>query len=216
MLVTAESGKRRPGRPRDAELNERRRKEILAVAIRQFAQHGFTATDVQVIADELGVGKGTVYRYFPSKERLFLAAVDQGMASLREAVDSAAARTRTPLARVEAGIRAYLEYFDRNPAVVELIIQERAQFRDRKRPTYFVHRDANLGPWRKLFADLIAAGAMRDLPIDRILNVVSDFLYGTMFTNYFNGRKTSLATQARDVIDVLFQGLLADRKTRSS
>lgn len=216
MLVTAENAKRRPGRPRDAELNERRRKQILAVAIRQFAERGFTATDVQLIADELRVGKGTVYRYFPSKERLFLAAVDQGMESLREAVDAAAARSRTPLARVEAGIRAYLEYFDRNPAVVELIIQERAQFRDRKRPTYFVHRDANLGPWRKLFAELIAVGIMRNLPVDRILTVVSDFLYGTMFTNYFNGRKTSLATQARDVIDVLLQGLLADRTTRSS
>lgn len=209
MLIAADTKRRGPGRPRDEQLSRRRRSEILAVAIRQFARRGFAETDMQLIADELGVGKGTVYRYFPSKERLFLAAVDQGMAALREAVDAAAGRARTPLARVEAGIRAYLEYFDRHPAVVELIIQERAQFRDRKRPTYFVHRDANLGPWRDLFAGLIASGVMRKVPVDRVLNVVSDFLYGTMFTNYFAGRKTSLATQAGDVIDVLFNGLLS-------
>ena len=211
MPATARA-RRGPGRPRDEQLSRRRRKEILAVAIRHFAERGFADTDVQLIADELGVGKGTVYRYFSSKERLFLAAVDRGMEALREAVDAAAARATGPLPRIEAGIRAYLEYFDRHPAVAELIIQERAQFRDRKRPTYFVHRDANLGPWRELFARLIASGVMRDVPVDRILDVVSDFLYGTMFTNHFAGRRTALATQARDVLDVLFHGLLADRK----
>jgi AcrR family transcriptional regulator len=204
--------RRGPGRPRDDQLSHRRRREILSVAIRHFARHGFSASDVQSIADELRVGKGTVYRYFPSKDRLFLAAVDHGMAGLREAVDTAAARAESPLARIEAGIRAYLEYFDRHPDVVELIIQERAQFRDRKRPTYFVHRDANLGPWRDLFRRLIADGVLRDVPVDRILEVVSDFVYGTMFTNHFAGRKMPLATQARDVLDVLFHGLLANRK----
>lgn len=211
-MPASAAARRGPGRPRDEQRSHRRRREILTVAIRHFAERGFAATDIQLIADELHVGKGTVYRYFPSKERLFLAAVDQGMEGLREAVDAAAARASDPLARIEAGIRAYLEYFDGHPAVVELIIQERAQFRDRKRPTYFVHRDANLGPWRTLFARLITEGVLRDVPVDRILEVISDFVYGIMFTNHFTGRKTSLATQARDILDVLFHGLLVDGK----
>lgn len=213
VVATSNLKRRGPGRPRDEQLSCRRRSEILAAAILHFARRGFAETDVQLIADELGVGKGTVYRYFPSKERLFLAAVDQGMQSLREAVDAAAARAKAPLPRVEAGIRAYLEYFDRNPAVVELIIQERAHFRDRKRSTYFVHRDANLGPWRDLLASLIASGVMRKVPVDRALSIVSDFLYGTMFTNHFTGRKTSLTAQAGEVIDLLFHGLLTDQST---
>jgi AcrR family transcriptional regulator len=39
---------------------------------------GFATADVQEIANKTGVGKGTIYRYFPSKEELFLAAVDHG------------------------------------------------------------------------------------------------------------------------------------------
>ena len=35
-----------------------------------FAQHGYGNTDVQFVADALHMGKGTVYRYFPSKEAL--------------------------------------------------------------------------------------------------------------------------------------------------
>ena len=63
---------KRPGRPKDEGLAARRCKEILDVAARLFAARGYQNTDVQVVADELGVGKGTVYRYFPSKRELFL------------------------------------------------------------------------------------------------------------------------------------------------
>jgi AcrR family transcriptional regulator len=58
---------KRRGRPRDETLVRRRREEILAAATRIFAQLGYRNTDVQIVADQLKVGKGTVYRYFPSK-----------------------------------------------------------------------------------------------------------------------------------------------------
>jgi hypothetical protein len=44
---------------------------------------------------------------------------------------------------------AYLDFFAEQPGFVELLIQERAHFRDRKRPTYFEHRDANVGDGRR-------------------------------------------------------------------
>jgi AcrR family transcriptional regulator len=90
-------------------LKARRRREILAVAARRFAAAGYDATDVQVVADELGVGKGTVYRYFPTKEALFLAAVDQGMQELKGWIDQATSKARTSIERVQLGVRAYLE-----------------------------------------------------------------------------------------------------------
>jgi AcrR family transcriptional regulator len=177
--------------------------------MRVFAKHGFAATDVQIVADRLRIGKGTVYRYFPSKEALFLAVVDFAMTQLRAAVDKAAGEVQQPLERVAAGVRAYLTFFDQHPEVVELLIQERAHFRDRKQPTYFQHRDASLGPWQELFRGLIEEGIVRSVPVDRITNVISDLLYGTMFTNYFAGRKKSLASQCEDVLDIVFRGLLA-------
>lgn len=204
--------RRGPGRPRDSELPERRRREILKVATRKFAQNGYAATDVQFVADELHVGKGTVYRYFPSKEDLFLAAVDQGMQQLKAVVDQAAGQARTAIEQLEFGVRAYLEYFDQHPDVIELVIQERSNFRDRIQPTYFVHRDANIGPWKELFQRMIDDGLVRHVPVERITEVISDLLYGTIFTNHFAGRKKSLASQCEDVLDILFYGLLTDGK----
>ncbi len=213
-MKTKTARKRKPGRPRDKALAERRREEILEMATSVFAQLGYRATDVQVIADRLGVGKGTVYRYFPSKRKLFLAAVDRGMLLLRQKADASSEGVADPLERVAKAIQAYLSFFDSHPQLVELLMQERAEFKDRKKPTYFQHRDANLGPWKKLYRGLMAEGRVRKMPVDRIIDVVSDLLYGTIFTNYFAGRRKSFSVQAHDAIDIVFHGILGEKERR--
>ena len=47
---------------------EERRRDILDAALRLFATRGFNDTTVSDIAAEAGMGTGTVYLYFPSKE----------------------------------------------------------------------------------------------------------------------------------------------------
>lgn len=199
---------RAAGRPPNMARQERRRTEILDAATTVFAQVGFTSTDVQQIAVAAGVGKGTVYRYFPSKEELFLATVDQGMQRLTAAVNLAAAEKHSPLDRIAAGVTAYLTWFEHHPEMVELFIQERAQFRDRQRPTYFVHQEANLAPWRELIASLVRDRVIRNLPVDAVLEVLSDLLYGTMFTNRFTNRQASLASQCERILEIVLHGIL--------
>ena len=95
-MPVASKSARPVGRPPDSHLQERRRAEILDAATKVFSSRGFAAADVQEIADKTGVGKGTIYRYFSSKEELFLAAVDHGMRNLKLAVDAAAASAKQP------------------------------------------------------------------------------------------------------------------------
>ncbi len=180
-----------------------------------FAQGGFAGTDLQDVADVLKVGKGTIYRYFPSKQDLFQAAVDRVMLEMRAAIDAAANAVPDPLDKIDAAIRRYLQFFHEHPEYVELLIQERAVFRNRKKPTYFEFREANSGRWHKIYQELIAAGRIRDLPPDRITNVLGDLIYGTMFTNYIAGRTRSLADQADDILDIVFNGLLTPQEYAS-
>ena len=49
---------RKPGRPKDPDLESRRKAEILDAAAVVFAADGFAETDVQVVADRVGVSKG--------------------------------------------------------------------------------------------------------------------------------------------------------------
>src|SRR5205085_3296533 len=114
--------KRKPGRPREEGLAGRRKEEILDAATVCFAQLGYRLTDIQLVANQLDVAKGTIYHYFPSKEQLFLAAVDRGVKQLALAVDTAVHDVTEPLERIRCAIRAYLQFFSEHPEIVELFI----------------------------------------------------------------------------------------------
>ena len=191
-----------------------RQEQILEAAAKLFAEHGYADTDTQLLADELGVGKGTLYRYFPSKQDLFLAAVDRVMRKLRQTIDARIASIEDPLDRIAEAIRTYLAFIADHPEFVELLMQERAQFKDRKKPTYFVHREANIERWRALYRSLIAEGRVRQMPVERITDVISQLVYGTMFTNYFTGQRKSPEAQAEEILDVVFHGILSDAERR--
>jgi AcrR family transcriptional regulator len=196
--------------PAETEHQASRREEILDAATRLFAERGYVDTDTQLLADELHVGKGTLYRYFPSKRELFLAAVDRGMRKLCAHIDASIEPIEDPPERIAQVVHAYLGFFAEHPELCELLIHERSQFKDRKKPTYFEHREANRERLRDLYRSYISEGQIRDMPVDRILEVLGDLLYGTMFTNYFSGRQTSVEAQARDILDVVFHGILSD------
>ena len=100
---------------KNADLKARRREEILSMATEMFAERGYQKTDLQVLADRLKVGKGTLYRYFPTKRALFLAAVRRGVQSLSAHVDAAVENLPDPVEQIAGGIRAYLEFFQTNP-----------------------------------------------------------------------------------------------------
>jgi AcrR family transcriptional regulator len=202
----------RSRRAADEKASGGRREAILDAATTLFAEHGFNDADTQELAERLGVGKGTVYRCFPSKRDLFLASVDRVVGLMHECIEKNCVGVSDPLEIIVRGIRAYLDFFSSHPEYVELIIQERALFRDRKTPTYFEHRDRHADYWRSLYRELIAAGRVRSMPIDRIRDVINQLLYGTMFTNYFGGQQKTSEEQAREIIDIVFHGILGDEE----
>lgn len=53
------------------EIRESTRKKILHDAMLYFARNGFAGTKISDLADYIGIGQGTLYIYFKSKEDLF-------------------------------------------------------------------------------------------------------------------------------------------------
>ena len=61
---------------------EQTRQAILDAAIARFGRDGYRATSVADIARDAGVGGTVAYAYFPNKEALFLAAIDEDAAAV--------------------------------------------------------------------------------------------------------------------------------------
>jgi AcrR family transcriptional regulator len=62
---------RRPGRPR----SEQAEQAIIEATLELFAEQGFEGVCVEAVAARAGVGKATIYRRWPNKEELLLAAL---------------------------------------------------------------------------------------------------------------------------------------------
>lgn len=60
-----------------------RREAILAVAKHAFLEHGYSGASMSAIAAELGGSKATLWSYFPSKEELFGAVLDEATSDYR-------------------------------------------------------------------------------------------------------------------------------------
>ena len=70
---------------------EERRSEVLQAAVAEFALHGLHGTSTEMIARRIGISQPYIFRLFPSKKDLFLAAIDQCFdrveAAFRKAAD---------------------------------------------------------------------------------------------------------------------------------
>lgn len=81
-----------------------RRERILEVAMRRFAEDGFRQCRVEDIAADVGVGKGTVFLHFGSKEGLFMEAWRRAVEMLPRWLDA-------PGEVVDRGFWAVLDYW---------------------------------------------------------------------------------------------------------
>ncbi len=81
-----------------------RRDQIVEVAMRHFAEHGYRGARVEDIAAEVGVAKGTVFLHFGNKEGLFLAAFERAVRELPAWLD-------VPEEVKEQGFWAVLEHW---------------------------------------------------------------------------------------------------------
>ena len=87
---------------------ERNRKKLLAAAHDVFARHGLDA-GVEEVAREAGVGVGTLYRRFPTKESLVEAVVAERFESMGAAFSVAAGEHDDPWESFRAGAAGLAE-----------------------------------------------------------------------------------------------------------
>jgi len=108
---------------RSVEAKQQRREEIIHAALALFVRKGFSAGSMNELARELGIAKGTLYVYFPSKEALWLAIVEliagEFDAFLRPVVGS----SLRPLDKLVRIARLVFDYYERNADVCAILIK---------------------------------------------------------------------------------------------
>jgi AcrR family transcriptional regulator len=107
---------------------EHRRSEILEAAYQVFAKKGYRDTTVADIAQVLGIGHGTFYRYFENKHDVFEQVLMTALHRVAEAISMEAPQASDSLAAYRAQVerigRRMLALLDEDPAIQRLLYNE--------------------------------------------------------------------------------------------
>lgn len=107
---------------------EATRRKLLAAAEDEFGGKGFHAASISSITTRAGVGQGTFYLYYRSKEEVFLTVVREIGRHLRRHIRAAADGAADRQEAERLGLRAFLEFTHEHPGLLR-IVQE-SQFVD--------------------------------------------------------------------------------------
>src|SRR4051812_29952737 len=97
------------------------RTAILNAARRVFSRIGYGAATVRDIVRETDLASGTFYNYFPDKQSVLHALLDEAAADIRSRVRAARKSSRSAEEFVEGGFRAYYGYLVEDPETFGLL-----------------------------------------------------------------------------------------------
>lgn len=101
---------------------EDKRRRVLDCAKRLFARHGYAGTNVNLVAREAGISIGSLYQYFRTKEDLFLTLIEESHLTLASVIDGIFSRVPGFFDRIEALLRAAVEWSLKDPDLLNLYI----------------------------------------------------------------------------------------------
>jgi TetR/AcrR family transcriptional regulator len=105
-----------------ARLAADKRERLLGIAKKAFAENGYAGTSVNMIADRAGISIGTLYKYFRSKEDLFLTIIEEGRALLERVLGGIVQGDEPLLVKIENLLRAAARYSAEDPDFVRIYI----------------------------------------------------------------------------------------------
>ncbi|GJL69249.1 MAG: fatty acid metabolism regulator protein [Nitrospirales bacterium] len=107
---------------------EARREEILLAAERRFSQNGFFKTSMAEIAEAAQFAMGTVYRFFKSKEDIYISLVEAKVEELLRLSEEATHSRLPAQEKLRAVIQVKLAFADQNRAFFRIYVSEWSGF----------------------------------------------------------------------------------------
>jgi AcrR family transcriptional regulator len=189
---------RRPGRPR----SERARRAILDAAADLLLDEGIARVSMDAVAERAGVSKATIYRWWPSKERLALDALLGWAAPGNSLRDTGSLR-----ADLLSLVRPWVREIRRRPfgrVIAELVNEAQSDpaFAEDYRRHFVEQRRA---PMRAAFERAIARGEV-DANLD--VEVALDLIFGPVYHRLLHGHAPLTEGFATSVIDLALSGIL--------
>lgn len=109
-------------------VDELKKRLIIDTANKYFKLFGYEKTQIDKISKELGVGVGTIYGYFKSKEGLFLAWLGSIIENAYEEIKLICSDVKDPIKKLEKIAEYKFQYFEKNKTTIKAYMENNQLF----------------------------------------------------------------------------------------
>lgn len=196
-----------------AEQKQLRPIQILDAAFEEFVAHGYSAARVEDIAERIGVTKGTVYVYFPTKEDLFSAMIGHISTPLEDLLRESKEVTGGCADRLRSVLLLAYDKVTRDRRARELlrfVIAEGARFPQLVDQHHTELIEPLIGHTQQILDEGIASGEFRKSAAADAEIIVAPILTLIMDRLIFDNRRTvDLPAYITAHLDLVLNGIVA-------
>ena len=188
-----------------------KREQIIQAATKVFARDGLDKGRIDDIAREAGIGKGTVYEYFRSKEELFEAIVEGVVQQSIQIMDSIIQAEGSPRSRMERFLHDMLDvmaqYDDEIILMTEIWAQgARGQWHGGGSALVEMYHQLH-AKVKSILKEGIDAGEFREMNLDGVASLLLAFGDGLMWQYILFPQKDRFERLKEEAIRSFIRGI---------
>lgn len=185
---------------------EERQDEIVKTAIELAGEQGVDNVTTQDIANAVGVTQGAIFRHFPTKDMIWIAAVRWMRERLMRAVDMAVGQGKDPLARLDRIFFAHIGIAEKYPAVPRLLMSTNPHLKRLLQEVITGYEERITA----LIEEARTQGQVRqDLDAHHAAALYTAMIQGLVTRVLILGARKSLLAEAKKVFPIYLAGIAA-------
>lgn len=192
------------GIPITSEFLHEKRQIIARAAAELFFQQGFAETSIAQIAKKVGIGKSTVYDYFPSKDEIILFLLDEPLGEVRSRAVDLAAEAGGPADRLSRILEMHLDVLLRDKAFIFKLSFEFQRLPLDVQALHEGKRQAYQALLRELVKEGIDEGCFRQVDPDLTVKILLSILSSVILTARPTGTPLEMLNEG---LELIFKGL---------
>jgi AcrR family transcriptional regulator len=195
------------------EQNKITKNQIIKTATELFARYGLKKTTMDEIAEKTGIAKGTIYIYFESKEKLFVAIVNKEAEEYFQKLESVINVCPNPEEKIKTFVRSFFEIIFDYINLYNVTFNTMSEINNLM-PTLQTELEQYYARVNEIIRNIlqqgIADGSFRKIEIELFVDTVKDLIMviGYPFSPYILQREKVVIFQKIDLmVDLILNGL---------
>lgn len=187
-------------------LNPEVRERLEKAVLDTFSTSDFHRASIRVIAEKAGVSFTTIYKHYGSKERLLFAFVNIWMADLTDRIEDHLKGIEDLKEKLRKVFWLHLDYYERNEGLGRIL------FMTLPMKTWMTDESFDQKRRVKLIIDVLKKGQRQgiinpNVRAGSLLDFMLGFIQRTFFMWIIRGKQESLAENAHNLFEMVWQGM---------